>query len=218
MLVDVDVVNGDVLVDELEPDGVAVVVDHGGEIVDCAVVDCEPANVDVENVSLDTVDGDGNHRVTKLIISESNPDSSTSWSSSTLVSLPNPNPNSNPLHFCAAFPNTSDSEEKLEVAWTTDTYENSGSTRVSHITRLAGVWDDVLYTSAATMDIRFVRTRRPMGPRSIRSVSPTPPSTLLPSESPHQVFPTLSPLANQSAFLRRPALPSLSLSISRYAA
>lgn len=45
-----------------------------------------------------------------------------------------------------------------------------------------------------------------------------PSSTLLSSESPHQVFPTLSPLVNQSAFLCQPALPSLSLSsISHYA-
>jgi hypothetical protein len=52
--------------------------------------------------------------------------------------------------------------------------------------------DDVfkLYTSApAAMATKLVRTRRPMGPRSIRfvplpvAVSPMPPSTLLPSES-----------------------------------
>jgi hypothetical protein len=213
-----------------EPDhGVAVVIDHGGEIVDCAVVDCAPPNVDVAIVSLDsdTVDGEGNQRLggTKLIV----PDSST------LVSLTNPNPNLNPLpsfhipssessyNFRAAFPNASDSEEKLEVAWTTDTYDlsgNNGSTRDFHITRLqrrlAGVWDDVSYMSAAAMDAKFVRTRRPMGPRSIRSMSPTgmPPSTLLSSESPCQIFPakpTLSPPVNQSAFLR----PSLSLSIPR---
>jgi hypothetical protein len=45
--------------------------------------------------------------------------------------------------FRAAFPNASDSEEKLEVAWVKDTYDlsgNNGSTRDSHITRLAGVW------------------------------------------------------------------------------
>jgi hypothetical protein len=76
------------------------------------------------------------------------------------------NPNSNPLpsfhipsssySFRVAFPNASDSEEKLAVAWTTtDTYGNNGSTRFSHITRLAGVWDAVLYTSAVTMDIRL---------------------------------------------------------------
>ena len=45
--------------------------------------------------------------------------------------------------FRAAFPNASDSEEKLEVAWVKDTYDlsgNNGSTRDAHITRLAGVW------------------------------------------------------------------------------
>ena len=45
--------------------------------------------------------------------------------------------------FRAAFPNASDSEEKLEVAWVKDTYDlsgNNGSTRDTHITRLAGVW------------------------------------------------------------------------------
>ena len=48
----------------------------------------------------------------------------------------------------------SDSDEKLEVAWTKDTYdlsENNGSLRDSHINRPAGVCDDVSYTSAATM-------------------------------------------------------------------
>jgi hypothetical protein len=130
-----------------EPDGVAVVVDHGGEIVDCAVVDCASANVDVVIVSLDTIDGEGNQRGTKLII----PDSST------LVSLTDPNPNS-------IFPHASDSDEKLEVAWTTDTYDCSGNNGSS---------------SVAAMDTKFVRTRRPIGPCSIRSVSPMPPSTLL---------------------------------------
>jgi hypothetical protein len=67
-----------------EPDGVAVVDDHGGEIVDCAVVDCAPASVEVAAVSLDTIDGEGIRRGTKIII----PDSST------LVSLTDPNPNS----------------------------------------------------------------------------------------------------------------------------
>jgi hypothetical protein len=45
--------------------------------------------------------------------------------------------------FRAAFPNASDSEEKLEVAWVKDTYDlsgNNGSTKDAHITRLAGVW------------------------------------------------------------------------------
>ena len=45
--------------------------------------------------------------------------------------------------FRAAFPNASDSEEKMEVAWVKDTYDlsgNNGSTRDAHITRLAGVW------------------------------------------------------------------------------
>ena len=45
--------------------------------------------------------------------------------------------------FRAAFPNASDSEEKLEVAWVKDTYDlsgNNGSTKEAHITRLAGVW------------------------------------------------------------------------------
>ncbi|KAF8807040.1 hypothetical protein BYT27DRAFT_7257032 [Phlegmacium glaucopus] len=45
--------------------------------------------------------------------------------------------------FRAAFPNASDSEEKLEVAWVKDTYDltgNNGSTKDTHITRLAGVW------------------------------------------------------------------------------
>ena len=45
--------------------------------------------------------------------------------------------------FRAAFPNASDSDEKLEVAWVKDTYDlsgNNGSTRDAHITRLAGVW------------------------------------------------------------------------------
>ena len=98
-------------------DGVAVVVDHGGGIVDCAVVDCAPANMDVPVVFVNS-DGEGNQRGTKLII----PDSE----SSTLVSLTDPNPNSNPLpsfhipsssySFHAAFPHASDSEEKLEVA------------------------------------------------------------------------------------------------------
>ena len=55
-----------------EPDGVAVVVDHWGGIVDCAVVDCAPANMDVPVVIVNS-DGEGNQRGTKLII----PDSST---------------------------------------------------------------------------------------------------------------------------------------------
>jgi hypothetical protein len=45
--------------------------------------------------------------------------------------------------FRAAFPNASDAEEKLEVAWVKDTYDlsgNNGSTKDAHITRLAGVW------------------------------------------------------------------------------
>lgn len=45
--------------------------------------------------------------------------------------------------FRAAFPNASDNEEKLEVAWVKDTYDlsgNNGSTKDAHITRLAGVW------------------------------------------------------------------------------
>ena len=45
--------------------------------------------------------------------------------------------------FRAAFPNASDSDEKLEVAWVKDTYDlsgNNGSTKDAHITRLAGVW------------------------------------------------------------------------------
>lgn len=45
--------------------------------------------------------------------------------------------------FRAAFPNASDGEEKLEVAWVKDTYDlsgNNGSTKDTHITRLAGVW------------------------------------------------------------------------------
>ena len=45
--------------------------------------------------------------------------------------------------FRAAFPNASDSEEKLEVAWVKDTYDltgNNGSTKDTQITRLAGVW------------------------------------------------------------------------------
>ena len=111
-------------------------------------------------------DGEGNQRGTKLII----PDSST------LVSLTDPNPNSNPLpsfhipsssySFHAAFPHTSDIEEKLEVAWTTNTYDhsgNNGSSMVSQRLQVTGVWDDVSYSmSAATMDTKFVRTRRPM--------------------------------------------------------
>jgi hypothetical protein len=80
--------------------------------------------------------------------------------------------------------------------------------------------------SLPSLDKKFVRTRRLMGPRSIRSMSPMPPSTLLPSESPRHMFkfptkPTLSPslAVNQSAFPQpgRPALalPSLSLHIPR---
>jgi len=45
--------------------------------------------------------------------------------------------------FRAAFPNASDSEEKLEVAWVKDNYDltgNNGSTKDAHITRLAGIW------------------------------------------------------------------------------
>ena len=139
----------------VEPDGVAVVVDHG---------DCVPTSVDVGHVAavpLDTIDldGEGHQRGTKVII----PNSSTAAR----------------VHRCA---------------------------------------DDVSYTSATTMHTKLVRPRRPMGPCSIRFVSPMPPSTLLPSESPRHIFPakpTLSPPVNQSAFLRQPALPSLSLSISR---
>ena len=126
-----------------------VVVDDGGaahdimdvvQVIDepdgVAVEDCAPANVDVATVFLDTVDGEGNQRRTKIII----PDPST------LISLTDPNPNSNPLlsfhipsssyGFRAAFLNASDSDEKLEVAWTKDTYdlsENNGSLRDSHI-------------------------------------------------------------------------------------
>ena len=45
--------------------------------------------------------------------------------------------------FRAAFPNASDSEEKLEVAWVKDNYDlsgNNGSAKDAHVTRLAGVW------------------------------------------------------------------------------
>jgi hypothetical protein len=75
--------------------------------------------------------------------------------------------------------------------------------------------DDVSsrYTSSAAMDTKVQTHQRPMGPHSIQSVSPMPPFTFLPSESPRQIFPakpTLSPPVNQSAFLQ-PALPSLSL-------
>ena len=80
---------------------------------------------------------------------------------SPLISLTDPNPNSNPLlsfhipsssyGFHAAFPNASDSDEKLEVAWTKDTYDLNGSLRDSHINRPVGVCDDVSYTSAAAM-------------------------------------------------------------------
>ena len=45
--------------------------------------------------------------------------------------------------FRAAFPNASDHEERLEVAWVKDTYDlsgNNGSAKEAHITRLAGVW------------------------------------------------------------------------------
>ena len=67
------------------------------------------------------------------------------------------------------------------------------------------------------MDAKSTILQRPMGPRGIRSVSPMPPSTLPPSESPRRIFParpTLSPPVNQSEF-SRPAIPSLSLSIPR---
>ena len=67
------------------------------------------------------------------------------------------------------------------------------------------------------MDTKITVVQRPMGPRSIRSASPMPPSTLPSSDSPRIIFPpkpTLSPPVNQSEF-SRPALPSLSLSIPR---
>ena len=67
------------------------------------------------------------------------------------------------------------------------------------------------------MDTKITVVQRPMGPRSIRSASPMPPSTLPSSDSPRIIFPpkpTLSSPVNQSEF-SRPALPSLSLSIPR---
>lgn len=68
------------------------------------------------------------------------------------------------------------------------------------------------------MDAKSTILQRPMGPRSIRSASPMPPTTLSPSEPPpRKLFPakpTLSPPVNQSEFTR-PAAPSLTLSIPR---
>ena len=86
----------------------------------------------------------------------------------------------------------SDSEEKLEVAWTTDTYDhsgNNGSSMVSQRLQVTGVWDDVSYSmSAAAMDTKFVRTRRPMGPRSIRFMLPMSPSSTLLLSSPNPQY------------------------------
>jgi mitogen-activated protein kinase kinase len=68
------------------------------------------------------------------------------------------------------------------------------------------------------MDTKATILQRPMGPRSIRSVSPIPPQSVTPSESPpRKLFPAkpslLSPV-NQPEFTR-PAAPSLTLSIPR---
>lgn len=49
--------------------------------------------------------------------------------------------------FRAAFPNASDAEERAELQWVKDNHDlsgNNGSTRDSHITRLAGTWVDTV--------------------------------------------------------------------------
>lgn len=67
------------------------------------------------------------------------------------------------------------------------------------------------------MDAKSTLLQRPMGPRSIRSLSPMPSATPESSPTNRKLFPpklSLSPPVNQSEF-PRPAVPSLSLAIPR---
>ena len=68
------------------------------------------------------------------------------------------------------------------------------------------------------MDAKTTIMQRPMGPRSIRSSSPMPPTSLPSESSPSRKLfpakPTLSPSVNQSEFPRS-VVPSLTLSIPR---